>query len=355
MELIDRVGIALHARPVLAANGMPWLLLVAKASFTLPDDGGEVLRCPGAPRIVEVDEFEGEPGFTPPLHESDLAVLKPRGEVLLNGSAYAPGGRAVDAVAVQLRVGPMRKAFRVHGPRRWRRTLDVLRLEPSQAFTRQTLSYAHAYGGTDTAHPDPGRHASCAHNPVGTGFHVNRDTARIDGRLAPCQQPLQHQLRDPWQTMPALSFGPVGRNWQPRLALAGTFDEAWRRDRSPFLPADFDPLHWQAAPADQQLDRLDEATPVELLNLTPDARVRFVLPALRLQAQAEGDLLQGRQRPMRLDTLLLEPDLRRFTLVWRTHWSLGRRGEVDRIEVSSNSPWPAHADPPPASQGTLDG
>ena len=154
---------------------------------------------------------------------------------------------------------------------------------------------------------------------------------------------MHSRLSDPWQTLSPVSLGPVGRNWQPRLALAGTYDATWLRDRAPFLPADFNALHWQSAPADQQVESLDGGTPIELRNLGPYADVRFVLPTVRLVAQAEGRV-QGARRPLRLDTLLLQPDRLRFSLVWRTHWQLGGRDVVDRIEVTAGSPWPAMLD-----------
>ncbi len=38
--------------------------------------------------------------------------------------------------------------------------------------------------------------------------------------------------------------------WHPRATFAGTYDEAWRKKRAPYLPADFAPRFFQAAPQD---------------------------------------------------------------------------------------------------------
>lgn len=99
------------------------------------------------------------------------------------------------------------------------------------------------------------------------------------------------------------------------------------------LPADFDTRHWQAAPADQQVDALGPGLPVQLWNLTPDGHRSFELPALQPQVRfIQAGKTRG--RPMRADTLLLDPDLGRFSLVWRTHWPLLRsQAPIDRIEL----------------------
>ena len=54
-----------------------------------------------------------------------------------------------------------------------------------------------------------------------------------------------------------LGFGVVGRAWLPRRPLAGTFDFAWKRDRWPLAPRDFDPAFHQSAPIGQQLDEYE--------------------------------------------------------------------------------------------------
>ena len=43
-------------------------------------------------------------------------------------------------------------------------------------------------------------------------------------------------------------FGPIGPDWEPRQRHAGTYDERWKRERAPVLPADFDPRHNCVAP-----------------------------------------------------------------------------------------------------------
>lgn len=347
MDLVNRLGIAATAVPSMAPNGTALTVLVAKATFALPVNGnsdraGLQLLEQQRP-IVEADEFEGEPGLSPPLYEAELAPYKPRCDVLLLGAAHAPGGRSTPACTVGLRVGALRKAFDVIGPRHWQKPLrcaDAWTLSAATPFLRQAISYGTAFGGTDKRHADPSMHAVCLANPMGLGFQSDRDSDLADGRPAPQTQAVNTPPADPWQPQASLSFSPVGRSWQPRLQLAGTFDDAWRAQRFPLLPEDFDPLHWQAAPADQQLEALSPGLPVELWNLTPDGRCAFELPTLALQVRCTR---AGRQsssagttstHTLRADTLLIEPENGRFSLSWRMHWPLLRSlGEIVRLEL----------------------
>ena len=43
--------------------------------------------------------------------------------------------------------------------------------------------------------------------------------------------------------------GPVARHWQPRASYAGTYDEAWRRQRAPIGRTDFDERFFCGAPS----------------------------------------------------------------------------------------------------------
>jgi len=338
VDIVNRMGIAASASPAMAADGTPLLVLVAKASFELPASGCVARLAQEQLPIQEVDEFESEPGLSPPRLEADTAPYKPRCDIVLTGSAYAQGRTAARGVEVGLQVGSLRKVLEVWGARQWQRTvmgLGAWTLSDAQPFERLALSYALAYGGSHINADKPGNpdgrqvwHA----NPVGVGFYTRHLQLPADQPAAHTQWPGQHPA-DPWTPQPSLSFGPVGRNWQPRLQHAGTFDDGWQQQRFPLLPEDFNPQHWQLAPLDQQVEALRPGMPVQLWNLTPDGYWSFELPALSPQVRfTRGGRVSA--RPMRADTLLLEPDGERFSLVWRTHWPLLRsQPPLDRLEL----------------------
>ena len=121
----------------------------------------------------------------------------------------------------------------------------------------------------------------------------------------------------PTDRPPPAGFGFYHRAWQPRAAYAGTFDEAWRVNRSPQLPQDFDYRYYNGAHPDLQAKgylRGDES--VELTHLTPEGHLEFDLPgvvpicSLRHKSNVETVRLN-------LDTVFIEPDERTFCLVWR--------------------------------------
>src|SRR5262249_36495549 len=85
----------------------------------------------------------------------------------------------------------------------------------------------------------------------------------------------------------------------------------------PFLPADFDDRYYQSAPADQQTDYLRGGESVSLFNLTPQSRTDFKLPTCDVPISfypKTGD--ETEVKPL-CDTLILEPDLGRFMMLWR--------------------------------------
>jgi hypothetical protein len=135
-------------------------------------------------------------------------------------------------------------------------------------------------------------------------------------------------LRTLAEPLPPAGFGPIGRTWQPRLALAGTYDERWQNERAPELPEDFDYRFFNAAPPDQQLEGFlhgDESLWVE--NLHPElSRLTVRLPGVRIRAffEAAPDLgddrgvVSGlRELRLRLDTAWLDMEALRLVLVWR--------------------------------------
>ena len=91
--------------------------------------------------LVMADTFRGEPGLSAPLLESDFAPRKPYCDVLLHGSAHAPGGRPATQVTVGLQAGSLSKTFRVVGERRWDCGVTQLRSTPPLPFITQPIGY----------------------------------------------------------------------------------------------------------------------------------------------------------------------------------------------------------------------
>lgn len=296
-------------------NGSEIWVVAVKCTFSiLPDGSTEVAG--EQPPVVQMPEYmdPAAPALSSLRHELDLVRTKLTTDVVLIAQAHAPGGAPVTALDAGFRLGPVAKRLRVTGDRVWQGGT------PSQPrhFTTMPICYERAYGGIDPGSRDSEQPQWDMRNPIGTGFVL--DAAHSEGlRLPNVEYP--DQLMQSWSDRPApAGFGPLGVHWQPRVGLAGTYDERWMRERQPLLPQDFDDRHYQCAPADQQAPQfLAGGEPVALVNLAPQAEIFFSLPRVLLGMETffSDGTRQLHERP-RLHTVILEPSAMRVSLVWHS-------------------------------------
>jgi hypothetical protein len=222
-------------------------------------------------------------------------------------------------VDVVLAVGErIYKRVRVFGERIWVPGI-VASMVPSRPAptTRVPVAWELSFGGYD---PDDPRCLE-PRNPCGSG--VVKNPKALEGRRAPSFEDPRDPVGD-WKDRPQpVGFGPIAPHWQPRVALAGTYDEAWRKNRSPLPPLDFDPAFHNVAPTDQQLDRFVAGEKVSLTYMTAAVHDSFTLPDLSVPvAFAVADALVNATTVV--DTIIVEPEERRFSLVARAAVPLGR-------------------------------
>jgi hypothetical protein len=264
---------------------------------------------------------------------SDAVEEKPGTDLLLVGTAE-PARRAT-WMDVTLRVaaahGIIEKTVRVFGPRVFVESIGgAVTPGPAAGVVPTRLAYEHAWGGHDG---DGDQLLVDWRNPAGVG--VAADRKRLVGRPAP-------RLEDPAagastrEPTPA-AFAPLRSDWLPRSRFCGTQDEAWRRERAPLRPRDFDPRHncvapldlWSAAP-------LSGGEPIEVTGVLAEGPWRFQLPRYepRFRSFVGGT---AREHRTHLDTLLLDADERRVELTWRAAVPLPRKQErFERVEVGSD-------------------
>ncbi|MCC8381124.1 DUF2169 domain-containing protein [Xenorhabdus sp. PB30.3] len=342
-----------------------------------------------APPLCLQDEYRGQMNASQVLQESDLAPSKPRCDVIVNGTAYAPDNRPCTEFPVRLQVKTQQghplldKTLTVTGEREFIRDASGnWQLTEPKTFTTLPLDYRYAFGGEckiqadDKAskllnerdcltpeqreqHPDgknaPVAHAVCETNPLGSGFitpwyasakklirypapriiqsdapfTAEHFTAQLAGTLPPDTSACQSQ-----------GMGFIGRPWLPRRQLAGTYDADWLEHRHPYLPKDFDFGYWNGAPADQQIDWPDTDIAITLSGLTPHSDLHVKLPGHRpfiLLRMQNGILLPV---PMRLDTLIIDSEARTLHLTCRLNFkaSLPVRVAEARFEINPDAP-----------------
>jgi len=298
-------------------DGREFLVVAVKGTFRLPGNGAEPELLKDQVPLVEADVPTGEPGLSATLYESDYALRKPRCDVLLNGSAYAPYGRPATRVPVSLTVGSISKSFYVVGDRVWKK--GPLSIHPSkpELFLNMPISYDRAFGGSDNTHEKKKKHRAHMFNPIGVGFHTNLKKEAIEGKPLPNTEDPKQPIKEPSGDYRPMAFGVIGRGWEPRYQFAGTYDQDWIDNVFPFLPFDFKDDYYQAAPPDQQIGHLQGGETVILKNLTPDGLTRFQIPRVRVPVVFFRKKGEPQKTDAVADTLVIEPDEDRFMITWR--------------------------------------
>jgi hypothetical protein len=317
MELLNTTPLQAGYTMGMQADGRELLVVVAKGTFEMPDRGRQASFCEAQKPLVEADIFNEEPGLSAPLYESDYAPFKRHCDVLLVGSAYAPRGKPATRVEVTLRIGPLLKSFAVTGDRYWESGNIAIRPGYAGLFDTMPISYDRAFGGIDDFHENKKKHAAYMSNPVGKGYHFELGRAFVDGSPMPNTEELKRPVTMPNGNYSPMAFGPLGRGWDPRRQLAGTYDQAWIDNTFPFLPSDFNATYYQTAPTDQQMPYPKGGERVFLENLTPEGQIAFTLPEIDVPVvffYKNGEKLT--QKAM-IDTIVLEPDDGHFTMTWR--------------------------------------
>jgi hypothetical protein len=318
-------------------DGREVLVVITKATYLIPHDGSDAVLAAEHVELTAADRFSGEPGLSSPLFETDFAHQKAACDVLLVGSAYAPGGRAVTRCDVALKVGTWVKRFAVVGHRHWRRQLVGVSATRPEPFLQQEINYDVAFGGTDRTKESQGQTTAYAVNPVGKGYWLHAGAA--DGQPLPNTEEIGRPVDSHSGRYEPMALAPIGRNWAQRLCYAGTYDRQWMENVAPLWPHDFDERYFQAAPADQIIAFPSGGEEVLLRNLTPDGHCSFRLP--RQAVPVTFIPHHGRDVTLQsnLDTVVLEPDAGRFTLTWRAVLPLGRSiFDVKETIVGERSP-----------------
>ncbi len=316
MELLNATKMKAGYTMGLKPDGRELLVVVVKGTFVIPKPGQEPALAEQQAELVMADEFTGGPGISAPRYESDFAPIKPRCDVVLNGSAHAPGGRPVRRLKVRLRVGAMQKGFTVVGNRFWRNWLGFVWRTSPEPFVRMPISYDNAFGGIDRSNEKRPRYF--LRNHAGRGYHYHLRKKFIHGKPLPNTEQTGRSVRWPRSKRHRpMAFGPVARGWQPRPKLAGTYDQKWIDNVFPFLPADFDERYYQCAPPDQQIEHLHGGEEVLLLNLTREGRTSFRIPNIEVPISFYRKNGEEKEFKPFCDTLIVEPDLARFIMIWR--------------------------------------
>lgn len=273
--------------------------------------------------IYCADVYRGEPGRSSIRYPGDRHPCKPATDVLLIGSACSKGGAPVTELLVTLAVAELRRSIRVVGDRFWRHNGVLARVTAPEPFVSMPLVYERAFGGV--VERGDGRIRFEPRNPVGCGFAGGRSDAEMKGSPLPnLEEPDAPYLAVRDRSAPTC-FAAVSPDWLPRRTYAGTYDERWQNYRAPYLPDDFDPRFFQAAPVGLVASSyLRGGELVEVSNASPAGLLRFSLPMCRFSVAV---FIRGVSTVLQpnLETIVLEPDVGRLCMLWRASIACDKR------------------------------
>lgn len=259
------------------------------------------------------DAWNGIMEVIPKAEIFDLGYPKPRGEVLVYGSYYAPDGFAISSDRTLLQVGKIRKELIVTGERFWRKILTPTTPEP---VTQIPLTYEMGFGGEEDER-----------NPVGKGFPLGSEVA-----MPQLEYPDQLLVKKHQKPAPA-GLNATSVDWMPRKKLWGTYDTAWQEQDAPFLAQDLNPHFFMQASQDQWFESMVPGnTPILLENMHPQKRKMQGLThnyQLKFLAEING---QTSLHPTAIDSLILLPDINMQVVIARAELDIT---SIDGHEVTA--------------------
>ncbi|MEM7231710.1 MAG: DUF2169 domain-containing protein [Planctomycetota bacterium] len=305
------------------------LTLVVKGTFHLVPGGV----------LSPVEEGEFPTGDTPyedddegtgsPRYEFDYAYYKPKADLLLVGDCHVPGDDPLPQCPVTFAVGDQSRDLVVVGDRHWTAVGATPVFSDPKPFRRMPIRYEQAFGGV-----------GFAPNPCGRGYRKEETDGGKRLRLPNVENP-QSMIASPGSHPAPAGFAPLSKLWEYRTEKTGTYKGSWKTERWPWFPEDFDWSYFNAAPPEMQADeylRGDEE--IYLENLHPKHReLHSKLPGLRVRCFVEdhGALDEAREVDMVLDTVWVDAENEKVSLLWRGHTTIesAKHEEVSRIFIFS--------------------
>lgn len=273
--------------------------VLARLTYRVVDQ--QLLLDPDQAWILDKTEYESPIGPRPP----EDCFRRGGVDLLILGSARAPGGQPTPKVEVRFVVGDFIGGVDVYGERVWSTSLrTTLQPTPALPFVERPLSLANAFGGKqlwdglEVPHPL---------NPEGKGYYIEASSAR--------EQPLPN-IEDPrrpiqqWQDQPdPVGVGFCPRGFGPRIQRSVKFNE---RGILTKLDAGF----FNDAFPDMVAPEPEPGTRCHVYGVREQGVFSFRIPSPPLSAHIRvGDSVVD--RTLHIDQIGVEPDLERVFITYR--------------------------------------
>ncbi len=308
------------------------------------------------------DKHFVDPMNTTVQYEADFVPFKIATDVVLVGSAYAPGGKDVRELMAKLEIEQVNKIVRISGDRlcNYRPGGDPIFGDP-RPFSTMPLRYERAYGGVDI-YSHPLCPYACPRNRLGRGFAVTNTKATIEGLELPNLEDPKDLLTparlcvgkiENWPKQPVpTGFGWYPRYGHPRAGWAGILpgdkpaEQMMRMAYAQILPEPAratylaNPLpvvdfrYFSGASVGLSLPDLHGDEAISLTNLTPEGSSLFLLPGDRPRISlniGEG----AKTERVVLQTVQLRTDDGEVDLVWRAAFSYPGPDWLGEMKISN--------------------
>lgn len=315
-------------------QGIDTLYVVVKATFGLDP---HIHIAEKQQPLVMADEYWGEPGMSSLKYATEVHPAKPGTDIVVVAEACAPQNRPVPEMTVGLVVAGRTIILKVFGDRYWEKGLFSASPSSPKPFLRMPLVYERAFGGMHVIDKENGKILAETRNPVGKGFLGKRSYRELADVGVPNIEDYRNLIKTPQDSLSPVGFGCIAPSWQPRASYAGTYDDAWQKNRAPYLPLDFNARFFHTAHPDLVFNEyLKGGEPVSMTNMSPRGKQQFILPVCDLNIVVT--MGGGKNMPKaNLETVLLEPTDERLCLVWRAAVPCDKKAlKVSQIDVELN-------------------
>jgi uncharacterized protein YjbI with pentapeptide repeats len=246
----------------------------------------------------------------------DMAMPKPKGEVIVWGRCFTPEGKPRPASQVFFQLGPIKKTLYIFGNRYWKRSGMGMIISDPEPFTEMPVIYERAFGGS-----------GFDKNPLGRGINPVAMPAGKEAIPLPNIEDPKHLIGSPKDRPEPAGFGPLDFTWPQRSKKLGTYDNKWFRERWPFYPEDMDWTYFDASPEDQQMElffngsekitvgNMHKTKPI-IESRLPNLRHRLFINQLANKNEPEGEKI-FREINANIDTVWLFPHMERGVVIYR--------------------------------------
>lgn len=268
---------------------------------------------------LDMSDITGEGGEV--LKEGDIVPSKAGTDLqFVLPEAVARGADLASRFRVDIRTAKGVTAIEASGPwRLWRSSTGAIRRTEPRPARSVPLRFSVSFGGGGLIHGHSDVDVD-ERNPLGRGRACL--TGAVDEEPGP--QAWWHDA--PFEVDMGLAnqpagLTPLGRSWQGRRHFARTYDEGWKRNRCPFLPADFRVDFFNAVHPRLRLTHADALAPIRVEGMS-DQPFEFALSSGRLLVVRNLDDASLPTLLAPIDTILRSPLTRRIDTLWRVQTPL---------------------------------